>query len=90
MLSISRYFIKQNDNIPAREKVFNEIWNENDFSNPQYLIFTICNKFIEEIIDIESDEFKRTISDCIDASNDIINYLLQRDVSKMQEYVETI
>lgn len=90
MIGISRHSITRNDSIHARQKVFDEIWDENDYSSQQFLTLTVCNKFIEENINIDSDAFKNTIMDCINDSNSIVNCILERDINKIQEYIETI
>jgi len=90
MYAISRLSIKGNDSIDTRRKVLSEILSENDYDNPQFLTLTVCNKFIEENLDIESDAFITTISDCIQSIWSIFELILKRDVQEINNYVETI
>lgn len=90
MYAISRLSIKGNDSIDTRRKVLSEILRENDYDNPQFLTLTVCNKFIEEDLDIESDAFAATISDCIQSIWNIFELILKRDVQEINNYAETI
>ena len=90
ILTMSRHSIKGNDAPEKRQKVFDEIWYENDYSNPQMMNMAICNKFIEEGIDIQSKEYATTIIDCIQNIQDLFNVVLSRDISAITQYVETI
>ncbi len=87
MLSISRLSMKGNDSIEARQKVFEEVWADEDYDNPQFLLLTIANKFIIEGIDVNSEPVMQCIMDCIKAKSDIIRVVLLRDINKITQYV---
>ena len=59
--------MKGNDSIEARQKVFEEVWADEDYNNPQLLTMVIANKFINEGIDVNSESVTRSIMDCIKA-----------------------
>lgn len=82
--------IKGNDAPEKRQKVFNEVWEENDYSMPNSMNLTIHNKFYEEGLDTKSDEYTTTIIDCINRIQDIFNVILSRNTETITEYVETI
>lgn len=91
LVGASRYIVKKNDSIRTRRKVLDEIWDENDYSIPKILNMTVINKmFDESAIDTESEEYKQTITDCINAKQDIFNAILLRDAQSIKEYVEQI
>ena len=91
LITIARYSIKGNDTPKAREKVFQEIWDDNDYHDPKYLNMTIINKMMsEEYIDTSSEEYGQTIIDCIEATQDIVNVILSRDISEISKYTRSI
>lgn len=91
LFTISRYSIKDNNSIRIRQKVLNEIWDENDYSIPKILNMAIINKMIEEPgVDITSEEYGQTITECINAKQDIINAILLKDVSVINLYVKHV
>jgi hypothetical protein len=90
MYATSRLAISSDDSISTRRKVFSEILNEYDYGNPQFLTLTVCNKFIEENLDIRSEAFADTIADCIKSIHNIIDLILERDVQAIRNYTETI
>lgn len=90
MLSMSRLSMKGNDSIEARKKVFEEVWDDEDYNNPQLLTMVIANKFINEGIDVNSESVTRSIMDCINAKNDIIGVILLRDINKITQYVQSL
>ena len=47
MFTAARYSLKKNDSYASRQKVFNEIFGENDYYSIEHLNLTVCNKFIE-------------------------------------------
>ena len=87
LITASRFSIKENDSFEKREKVLNEIFNENDYYKPHFLNLTICNKFIKENINIKSEEYVQTILDCINNFKCIFNIILSRDVDLIKQYV---
>ncbi len=90
MFTAARYSLKGNDSIETRRKVFNEILLENDYNLPQTMNLVICNKFIEEHIDIESKEYEQVIIDCINNIQTIFELILNRNVQDISSYVESI
>ena len=90
LATASRYSIKGNDAPEKRLKVFNEVWEENDFSTPIAVNLTVHNKFYEEGIDTKSDEYATTLIDCINNAQGIFNAILSRNTDAITQYVETI
>lgn len=90
MCTAARYTLKGNDSVETRQKVFNEILIENDYNLPQTMNLVICNKFIEEQISIESEQYEQVIIDCINSIGNILSRILNRDVPSIIEYIETI
>lgn len=90
LLTMTRLSISNNDSKESRLKVLQEIWDENDYGKPEFLNLTVVNKFIEEQIDITSQEYGYVIADCIGAMQNIFNAILSRDVNYIQEYIQTI
>lgn len=88
--TISRFLIKENDSMKSRLKVLTEIWDDNDFSNPTFLDLTIANKFIKENIGIDTTEYGKVISDCINSAQNIFDVILSRDILLIAKYVKTI
>lgn len=86
----ARHSIKGNDAPEKRLKVFNEIWEENDYSMPNSMNLTIYNKFYEEGIDTQSDEYATTIIDCIKGIQELFNVILSRNTETITQYVESI
>ena len=86
----ARYSLKGNDSIETRRKIFNELLSENDYNLPQTMNLVICNKFIEEQIDLESEEYEQVIIDCINNIQNIFELILNRNVKDINAYVETI
>ena len=90
LLTASRLAIRKNDSAETRLKVLNEVWGDNDFSNPHYLNMAVCNKFLKEHIDIKSTEYEQTIIDCISDIQNIFDVILTRDIYVIRKYIETI
>ena len=90
LATASRYSIKGNDDPERRSKVFNEVWEENDFSLPNAINLTVNNKFYEEGIDVKSDEYATTLIDCISNAQGIFNAILSRNTDTIRQYVEKI
>ena len=91
LLSVSRFAIKGNDSCKSRQKVLQEIWEENDYSVPKFLNMTIINKMLDEkSIDVSSSEYGQTLIDCIKAKQDIFNTILSRDINIISEYTRNI
>ena len=86
----ARHSIKGNDAPDKRQKVFNEVWEENDFSVPNVINLTVHNKFYEEGIDTKSDEYATTLIDCIGKAQGIFNAILSRNTDTITQYVDTI
>ena len=86
----ARHSIKGNDAPEKRQKVFNEVWEENDFSIPNAINLTVHNKFYEEGIDTKSDEYATTLIDCISKVQGIFNAILSRNTDTITQYVDTI
>lgn len=82
--------MKGNDSIEARKKVFEEVWADEDYNNPQLLTMVIANKFINEGIDVNSESVTCSIMDCINAKSDIIGVILLRDINKITQYVQSL
>lgn len=90
MYTMARFSLKGNDSIDTRRKILYEILNDNDYDDPKYLNLTVCNKFIEEQIDIKSREYETCLIDCINSLNQIFETILSRDIETINQYVETI
>lgn len=91
LITVSRFAIKGNDSSKSREKVLQEIWEENDFGKPKFLNMTIINKMLGEAkVDTSSTEYGQTLIDCIEAKQDIFNVILSRDIPTISEYTRTI
>ena len=86
----ARHSIKGNDAPEKRQKVFNEVWEENDYSMPNSMNLTIHNKFYEEGIDTKSNEYATTIIDCIKRIQEVFDIILSRNTETITQYVETI
>jgi hypothetical protein len=90
MLSMSRLSIKGNDSVETRQKVFEEVWADDDYDNPQLLTMVVANKFISEGIDVKSKPVTQCIMDCINAKSNIIKVILLRDIEKITQYVQSL
>ena len=90
MYAISKYTLKGNDSIESRRKIFNEILSENDYNMPQFMSLTVCNKFIEEQINIKSEEYEQAVIDCIKSIPDISKLILNRNIDDIKSYVDSI
>lgn len=90
MRTAARYNLKGNDSIESRRKIFNEILSENDYDMPQFMSLTVCNKFIEEQINIKSEEYEQTIIDCIKNIRDIFELILNRNIQDIDSYADSI
>lgn len=91
LLTVSRFTIKGNDSIKSRQKVLQEIWEENDYNKPKFLNMTIINKMLEESrIDVSSVEYGQSLFDCIEAKQDIFNAILSRDIDAISKYTRSI
>lgn len=86
----ARYSIKGNDAPETRLKVFNEVWNEGDYSQPDSMNLAIHNKFYEEGINTKSYEYATTIIDCIKGAQGIFSAILSRNTDTITDYVDTI
>lgn len=90
MYAIARLEVKGGDSPQKRQKVLAEIIEENNFLSPKVMTLTICNKFIEEKIDIHSQEFIQVINDCINSLQELCTLILNRDVDAINQYAESI
>ena len=90
LLTLSRLSISGNDSLDSRTRVFKEIWEENDYNNPEFLNLTIANKFITENIETTSKEYGQMLADCIESTSNIYNAILSRNINVISEYVSSI
>ena len=90
LYTVSRLGIKGNDSIESREKVFEEILDDNDYDIPHILNMTVCNKFIKEKINIESEEYETALMDCITNLNSLFKLILNRNIQEINSYVDKI
>lgn len=90
LLTVSNLGMVGNDKPDKRLKVLNEIWEERDLNLVRSMSMTVCNKFIEEKIDIRSDAYEQTIKDCIGSVEEIFKVILSRDIEMIRNYVLTI
>ncbi|MGM9745802.1 MAG: hypothetical protein ACI30H_02435 [Paludibacteraceae bacterium] len=90
MITVSRWKLKKTDKIEIREKIFREIWDEEDFNDVQCLRMAISRKFMNEKIDINSENVLQCITDCIDNTNNLIHVILQRDIDGIVSYIKSI
>ena len=86
----ARFAIRGNDAPDKRLKVFNEVWEENDFSLPNTINLIVNNKFYEEGFDVKSDAYATTLIDCISTAQGIFNAILSRNTDTIRKFVETI
>lgn len=90
MYSTARLAIKSNDSEKTRRKVLNELLEENEYDNPHTMNLTVCNKFIDENIDINSKEYKTVIMDCIGEIDTIFDLIISRNNNKINDYANQI
>ena len=90
IFGISSLSIKENDGVKKRLKVLSEIWAEDDYDKPKNLTLKVCNKFIKEQINIDSEEFVTTIQDCLNCKEGLFNVILSRDIETARNYVDSI
>lgn len=88
--NMSSLSIKENDSAEKRLKVLRAIWQEDDYDKPDNLTLKVCNKFIKEDIDINSEEYIRVIQDCLHCADALFDVILSRNVETIRNYVETI
>ena len=82
--------LKKNDSYSTRQKVFNEIFGENDYYSIQHLNLTVCNKFIEEKFDISSKQYEDVLIECVEHLDEIIDVILSKDASHIASYVSNL
>lgn len=51
---------------------------------------TVCNKFIEEQINIKSEEYEQAVIDCIKSIPDISELILNRNINDIKSYLDSI
>ena len=90
MFTAAKYSIKDNNSEESRMKVLNEILSEEDYDQPRALSLTVCNKFIKEKINVNSNEYEQVIIDCIDSIRVIFDLIVSKDIQKITNYIETI
>lgn len=91
LLTISRYKIKGNDSLVSREKVLQEIWDDNDYGIPKFLNMTIINKMLKEPnINVDSIEYGQMLLDCIKQKQNMFNVILSRDIQTINKYSRSI
>ena len=90
MFTAARYSLKKNDSYSTRQKVFNEIFGENDYYSIQHLNLTVCNKFIEENFDISSKNYEDVLIECVEHLGEIIDVILSKDASHIASYVSNL
>ena len=90
LATTARYSIKGNDSREKRLKVFNEVWEENDFSLSNTINLTVYNQFYKEGIDVKSDYYATTLIDCISDAQSLFNAILSRNTDTIRQFVETI
>lgn len=90
MQYVSRMRLKKGDD-ETKQKALYTIWSENEFDRDENVIDGIvCAKFMEEGIDTYSEAYIQTISDCKDATRDVVNALLSPSVGKIIHYISSI
>ena len=90
LLTAARHSIKGNDSVEKRQKVLEEVCYENNYLIPHFLNMTVCNKFMKENIDINSNEYFSTIASCINGIQGIFNAILSRDITYITQYIESL
>lgn len=92
MTNISSMKLKGNlDKATTKEKALYSIWNKRDLDTDENCIHLhIVHKFSKEGIPTKGDIYAQTISDCKNATKDIVNAILSNSYHKMVEYVQTI
>lgn len=90
IFNMSSLSIKENDSVEKRLKVLSEIWVEDDYDKPENLTLKVCNKFINEKININSEEYITTIQDCLNCKDGLFNVILSRDIEMTRDYVDSI
>lgn len=90
IFNISSLSIKENDKPQKRLKVLSEIWIEDDYNKPENLTLKVCNKFIKEQININSEEYITTIQDCLNCPKELFNVIISRDIETIRNYINSI
>lgn len=90
LLTISRFSIKGNDSVESRMKVLQELWEENDYNQVQFLNMTVASKFIKEGIDISSTEYGQVLGDCIVSEQELFDVIISRDIALIANYSRSI
>ena len=65
--SSAGYYILRDDAPGRRREVFDEVWEENDFSVPDTIDLTVFNRCYEEGIDTKSEGYATKLIDCMNA-----------------------
>lgn len=84
------YSIKGDDSADKRRKVFEEVWEDNDFEMPNVINLIVNERFYKEGIDTRSEEYSTTLIDCMANAQGILNAILSRNMEVIKRYVETI
>lgn len=84
--------IKGNNSIASRVKAISEVWTrEKEYSQDINTIkLAVLSKFLKENIDINSQEFIQSITDCSAASLDIIDVIASADADNILGYVSNL
>lgn len=91
MSSISRMKLKHGNNTETKQNVLYTIWSEEEFDRDEGSIdWTIKNKFTKEGIDTTSDGYIQTVSDCKNATKDIVNAILSGSEKELTKYIMSI
>ena len=88
--TVARYSLRGNNSVSSRLSVLEEIWDENDFSIPNNVNLEVSSKFMNEGINIDSEEYVTAVVDCIESKDDIFKAILSKDIRYIQSYIDSI
>ena len=91
MNDIRQMRLKKGDNIETKQNALYYVWSEYEFDRDETMIDnTISLKFEKEGINTQSEWYINTVSDCKNATRDIVNALLSDSKPKIMKYVRSI
>jgi hypothetical protein len=91
LATIARFNIKGNNSAISRAKALKNVWNDNDFdSDIKCVELAIYNKFKEEKIDITNIAYKTVLTECVNNYNEIINIIVKKSPTAIDDYVNSL
>jgi len=91
LATISQYNINGNNSPSSRWRALKEVWNDNDFDTQiQCINLAIYNKFIEEKTDVTTSAYQTTLQCCVDSYSEIIHVIIQKSITAINTYVNSL